>query len=242
MTLVRTITCTNTPPNSYEHFEDPPSRIHTIRKLRDILQSDLDSLNDSNDDTCEIMKQIEGSAISSYSAAEDPNDTDPKRAKSRKVRAEKRFQSEQDQYVQIHKKPLLECFSVSEEQELSGELDALNALMETTELKLAPKKIDSVYATLGFNSGYLKKIVNAATPTEGFYSDLRGPLLLAKADEAIQKANNLHTKIQSLRKDVDKQKEIAKALHDKNNDYQNGNVSQNDIRNVESKTGRPSDV
>lgn len=239
--LVRTIPCVRAPGNSYEHFETTPvspvqSRIDTIQTIRDTIQSDLDSLHDSQDDTCEILKQIEQSQVANYSL---PNDTaeysnpDPKRADSRNARAKKRFELEKQQYTILHSTgPLLECFDdASDERMLSGEVDALSDLLDKLDMKLA----DTITTTLGFNSGYLQKMVKAST-TEGFFTDLRGPELLAKADAVIDRANTLHTKLQSVRSEVEKQTKVARALNTKHADLQNGKVSQDDIQNVQEKT------
>lgn len=230
ITLLRTISCTQSAPNSYEHFEDSAlqqiqSRIESIKRIKQSIVTDLDTLNGTTDDTCAIMKKIENIQIKNYTSMGNKD-------------ARKRFNLEKSQYVALHKDvPLLECFTdsiVDAEQQLSGEIDALKTLMENADMKLALHKIEPTFNTLGFNAGYLKKMVNMST--EGFFTNLRGPELLASADSIIQQANDIHAKIIQVKETVDKQTTLANALFQKDEDLKQGKVDASDIANVESKT------
>jgi hypothetical protein len=250
MMLVKRATCAQSSDlPTYEPFEPSradgtltaiQTRIKDLRAAGDLVQDALDTMNDAADETCNIMREVEEVYVGNSSAPSDPSEFDlpaeiqKKRQQERERRGRLRFAEERKLYAAMTKKPVYECFSASStdvaeaEQELSMLVNEITGILDTAEVKLAAEKQEKIRSLLNFNERYLKKAVNAAT-AEGFWADLKGAALLAKADELLGKAKTIYGDILALKQDVKLQRQVANGLTKKAVALGNGEFSQSDI-------------
>jgi hypothetical protein len=255
--LIRYNTC-SPHPGYYEPFEDTGLsksigdmrvRIQRIQGIKDILSNTMEEVNDAADDTCDILKQIEDSYVSSGSAPSDeseyslPQATQDKRMADRKKRAEKRFATEESVFKSVSKRQLLECFAnndpaeaaeaASTQQELTDELHELQQLIDNAEIQSAVNKIDQINARLMFNAPYINKGLKSVT--EGFDDGqpITPDALIAKADIAIAKAATVHDQLLAVKDAVEKQKYVSRQLNQKREKLQNGNVDESDLARIQ---------
>lgn len=250
MMLVKRATCAQSSDlPTYEPFETSradgtlvaiKTRINDLRAAGDLVQDALDTLNDAADETCNIMSEVEEVYVGNSSAPSDesefnlPAEIQKKRQQERERRARLRFAEERKLYAAVTKKPVYECFSASAddvaeaEQELSMLVNDITSILDTAEVKLAAEKQEKIRSLLNFNARYLKKAVNAAT-AEGFWADLKGAALLAKADELLGKAKTIYGEIMALKQDVKVQRQVANGLTKKASAIANGEFNEADI-------------
>jgi hypothetical protein len=261
--LIRYNTC-SPHPGYYEPFEDTGlsksisdmrARIQHIQGIKDSLSTTMEEVNDAADDTCDILKQIEDSYVSSGSAPSDeteyslPQATQDKRMAERKKRAEKRFTTEESVFKSVSKRQLLECFANNDQaeetkdltdeaaatqQELTDELSELQTLIDNAEIQAAVNKIDQINARLMFNAPYINKGLKSVT--EGFDDDqpITPDALIAKADVAIAKALAVREQLTAVKDAVEKQKYVSRLLNQKRENLQNGNVDESDLARIQS--------
>ena len=245
--LIRSATCASMQAeNVYEHFDQSDDYLSNLRKRIGLvkqtiatLQNDMDILGEDADDTCDIMKSVEDTYISSKSAPSDesefelPREVQQIRINRRKERAKKSFEEQKGAFVESHgKKPLLECFASSEdlEQDLNDVVQELTLLLDSAEMKLAVTKGEKTWMSLLFTAPFLKKAVDITTPnTTEHFATMKGGNLLSKADELIGKANTIHARFKPLRDQVVAQKTVARSLNKKAGDLQQGKISQSDV-------------
>jgi hypothetical protein len=191
-----------------------------------------------------IMKTVEDKYITNASQlrnAEDyekPREEQDRIVKQRQTLAKKRFAEQQAMYSAVNgEKPLLECFYadddavVSAEAELNLQLNELEKIMDTAEVKAAALKKEKISTTLGFTLDYLNDAVKSLeTPkVEGFYSEYSGTALISKADTMIGKAASLQKELEDLRGKIDKQNEMIRILNSKQkNEARGGNKGERD--------------
>ena len=220
----------------------PPlkQRIRDLRSATTLVQDTLDTMNDAADETCNIMKEVEQVYVGNSSAPTDeaefnlPAAQQKERRAERERRAKLRFAEERKIYSIMNKKPILECFSASEqdikdaEDELSQIVNEATTVLDNAEVKMAAEKKEKIRSLLNFNARYLKKAINTAT-AEGFWAELRGTALLAKADELLGKAKTTYNEIQALKKDVKLQRQAANELTKKASNLGDGKYETSDI-------------
>lgn len=253
--FARSITCSDSPANMYEHFESSADatvsamkkRTEQLRALKERIQSDMDNLNESSDDICNILKEVEDSYVSNSMAPTDeteyslPADIQSQRKAERKRRALLRFKEEQKLYGTIYKKPILECFYAdgadvaAAEAELIVEVDNMRALLDTAEIKMSATRLEKTRGLMGFTGQQLKKVVDTMTskPTEGWADvpaadDLRGAKLIAEADRLLGIATTFHKEINQLRQEVLVQKDTAGQIKQKQKALSNGQMTESD--------------
>ena len=255
--FITSLICKKIPVNYYEHFADDyvpnlKARIQKVQSATDMIQNDLDTLGDSADETCEIMKDMESSFISSHSAPPDdseyslPHDQQKVKVDRRKANAKKRFASSIATYEESKGVRTLECFADATsdavvealEDDLRSGIDTLAKLIDSSELRMAVEKAQKVWYTLLFTSPLLKKAVDAVT-TEAFDTLLQGGNLLSKADELVGKATTLHEQFLRIVNEVGKQKSVNISLNKKSAEIQNGKASTKDIAGVQSSDNFP---
>ena len=253
--FIRNATCPKTSINSYEHFEDSyasalNARIKNVQNAINNIQGDLDTYGDSADETCDIMKNVEATFISSKSAPSDeseyslPRETQNFNFERRKKYAAKRFKSEISDFETSKEHKLLECFTDSQdtgalEDNLRSGIDTLTKLIDSSELKIAVDKGSQIWYTLLFTAPHLKKAVNVTTVESFGETLLTGGDLLSKADELVGKANTLHQQFAALMDQVKKQKQINSTLTKKAGDLQNGKASDTDVQSVKASGDMP---
>jgi hypothetical protein len=211
--------CYQAKPNSYERFEDKTGdpygeRLQQLETILVTLKSDLEILDDSADDTCDITNQIEtnyinnNSAPSSSTEYELPLDEQKMRQKRREIRAKKRFETEKSRFSIINKMPTLyECFtSQSNKDLLEKKISEVERLIDTVEIKAAAAKVKALQSLLMFNAEYLKQ--GASTIVESF-TDMN---LLQRADSLISKGKEIHILIQNIVKEVKAQQKTSNAI------------------------------
>lgn len=258
--FVKKITCSNdTPFNSYEHFESDldgqlvaiKKRISRIQTIKEQLESAIDALSETEDDTCNIMLQIEqvyignSSAPSNESEYELPVEMQKKLADRRKQRATKKWADSKLFYSAFNgNKPMLECFSASSdevsvaEDDLLYEVNELDNLLQSPGVRAIEEKLIKTRASLGFNQYYLSKGMktmmaeSASAASEGFAIQLSGGDLLSKADELIGKAIEFYNQIMILKNEVDSQKAVANVMFKKGSGAVNGEFSEADKANA----------
>ena len=236
--------------NYYEHFESPNdwsvsairSRIDKIVNLKEGLLAYAEDISILADETCMIMKTVEDKYVRNASQLkneedyEKPRDEQDRMIKQRETLAKKRFAEQQSMYAAVNgQKPLLECFYAdnddvaSAESELNLQLNEMEKILNTAEVKAAALKKEKIGTTLGFSMNYLSDAVKSLeTPkVEGFYSELSGPALIAKADAMIGKAASLKNELEDLRRQIDKQNDMIRILNSKQkNEARGGNQAE----------------
>ena len=232
--------------NVYEHFQassadgllvEYKKRIPKVKSIKEQLEKDMELLSDMADDTCNIMAQIQDTYVGNSVAPSDedeynlPKAQQEKLQETRKRRGILRFEEEKKQYMALNqRKTILECFSADgddlaeAEQTLSDEVSDLLAVIDSAEVRIAAEKGEKIDSLLGFNAKYLKKALDTAT-VEGFFMELKGTALIAKADELIGKAITVHDKIMMLKGKVVQQKRAAKSLNAQAANLDDGNFS-----------------
>ena len=253
--FARSLTCSDAPANMYEHFESAADatvsamkkRTEQLRALKERIQSDMDNLNESSDDVCNILKEIEDSYVSNAMAPTDeaeyslPADIQSQRKAERKRRALLRFKEEQKLYGTIYKKPILECFYAdgadvaAAEEELKIEVASMQALLDTAEIKMSATRLEKTRGLMGYTAQQLKKVVDAMTskPKEGWADvpadeNLHGAKLIAEADRLLGIASTFHKEILQLRQDVLIQKDTAGQIKQKQKAVGNGQLTESD--------------
>jgi hypothetical protein len=232
--------------NVYEHFEassadgllvEYTKRIPQIRAIKEQLEHDMETLNDLADDTCNIMAQIQDTYVGNTAAPSDEEEYNLPQAQQKKLQENRRrrgilrFEEEKKQYMALNqRKTILECFSADAndlaeaEQTLSDEVSELLTIIDSAEVRIAAEKGEKIDSLLGFNAKYLKKALDTAT-VEGFFQELKGTALIAKADELIGKAITVHDKLVILKKKVAQQKLAVKSLTVQAANLEKGNIS-----------------
>ncbi len=229
----------------YEHFEsgadgllvEYKKRIPKVKSIKEQLERDMETISDMADDTCNIMAQIQDTYVGNSAAPSDEDEYNLPKAQQEKLQENRRrrgilrFEEEKKQYMALNqRKTILECFSADAddlaeaEQTLSDEVSDLLAIIDSAEVRLAAEKGEKIDSLLGFNAKYLKKALDTAT-VEGFFLELKGTALIAKADELIGKAITVHDKIMMLKAKVAQQKRAAKSLNVQAANLEQGNVS-----------------
>lgn len=223
--------------NYYEHFESPNdwsvsairSRIDKLINLKEALLSYVEDVGILADETCMIMKTVEDKYIMNASQLKEsdyelPRETQDKLMKQRQSFAKKRFNEQQAVYAAVNgRKPLLECFYADEidvsiaEEELNFQLSEIEKIMDAAEVKAAILKKEKTAFTLGFTNKYLTDAVKSIeTPRiEGFYIELKGSELIAKADKFIGAAMSLKNELIDLRSQVEKQNKMIQIIENK---------------------------
>jgi hypothetical protein len=223
--------------NYYEHFESPNdwsvsalrSRIDKIVNLKEALLKYTEDVGILADETCLIMKTVEDKYIMNASQLKD-GDYEKSKAeqdrivKQRQTLAKKRFAEQQSVYAAVNgQKPLLECFYAdnedvaSAEAELNVQLNELEKIMDTAAVKAAILKKERAAMSLGFSMNYLNDAVKSLeTPkVEGFFAELNGPQLIAKADKMIGAAASLQKELEDLRAQINTQNNMMQTMENK---------------------------
>lgn len=215
------------------------SRIESITAAKNKVEDAVATLNDTADETCNIMKELEQVYVGNSAAPSDPSEfslpkaIQEKRRADRERRAVSRFAEERVLFSAAAQSPILECFaagnSVTEaEDELAGLCDEITVALDSAEVKMMDVKKQKIRTLMDFNGRYLKKALNTAT-AEGFYSELRGPALLVKADTLLGKASTIYNDIIDLKNDIKLQRAAVNQLTKRGTDLQAGNYKPADI-------------
>ncbi len=240
-------TCGSAHANSYEQFADASDdylsqlnkRIESVSAVKYKVEDVVESLNNTGDETCNIMKELEQVYVGNSAAPSDtsefslPAAIQEKRRQDRERRAVSRFAEERALFSAAARSPILECFatgnSVSEaETTLVGLCEELSNVLDSAEVKMMDLKKTKIRTLMEFNGRYIKKASNLAT-AEGFYSELRGPALLTKADTLLGKANTIYNDIMELQNDVKLQRAAVNQLTKRGVAIQKGEYKAADI-------------
>jgi len=222
--------------NTYEFFADEVSdRLAKIKDLKKRFQETLPLLEDRTTDTCTVFRQVRDSYVANRAALELAELTLPKEKQDalntkRRADALKAFKQDTTNFASIENlAPVLECFEgscpqASSDMELMAAVVDLERILETTEMKLARSRVDSVITTLRFTAPYIQKakdIMSVPTAaTEGFEtafvkeaSNLSRRELLGRADVAIQRGNYVLFQIKNLEQTLGGQLEVSNAIN-----------------------------
>lgn len=220
----------------YEHFASPNdwsvsamrSRIDKIRALKEELLVYSEDVGTLADETCAIMKTVEEKYIvnaSQFTNADDyslPKAEQDRKIKQRQTLAKARFADQQAMYSAVNgKKPLLECFYADNddvaaaESELNRELNELEQILDTAEVKAAVLKKEKAAMSLGFSLKYLTDALKSLQEqkAEGFYVERSGSALIARADEILGKAAAMRNELAELNKLLQKENDMIKVLN-----------------------------
>ena len=209
----------------YEHFESPDDwsvsalrkRIDEIRNVKEELLVYSEDVGILADETCAIMKTVEDKYVGNASQLSNASDyelpaaeRDAKIAHRQKL-ARRRWVEQQSMYSAVNgSKPLLECFYASSEDvgaaesELNIQIADLEKILDTAQVKAAVLKKEKAAMSLGFSLQYLNDAVKSVQKQEGFYADLTGAALIARADELIGKARAMKQELSELDKSLNK--------------------------------------
>lgn len=221
----------------YEHFQSPNdwsvsairSRIEKLRDLKEELLVYSEDVGVLADETCAIMKTVEEKYIlnaSQFQNASDyelPQTEQDRKIKQRKTLAKVRFADQQSMYSAVNgAKPLLECFYAdaddvtAAEAELNRELNEIEKILDSSQVKAAALKKEKAAMSLGFSLKYLTDAVKSLQEQkqEGFYAELSGPTLIARADEIIGKAAAMKTELKDLNVLLAKENDMIKTMND----------------------------
>jgi len=219
----------------YEHFQSPNdwsvsalrSRIDKLRNLKEELLVYSEDVGVLADETCAIVKNVEEKYIINNSQFENPSDYElPKAEQDRKVKqrqtlAKVRFADQQTMYSAVNGgKPLLECFYadnddvVAAEAELNRELNEMEKILDSAQVKAAALKKEKASMSLGFSLKYLTDAVKSLQEQkrEGFYVELSGAALIARADEILGKAAAMKDELKELNKRLARSNEMIRTL------------------------------
>jgi hypothetical protein len=235
--ILKTRVCKSTyDSNYYEPFESADDntltaivkRINKIKKLKDELLKYSEDVTILGDETCMILKNVEEKYImnSTQLKTEDdyklPLDEQNRLITQRKTLAKKSFNEQKSIYGVVNNNiPLLECFTADFDQIeaaealLNNQIEELEKIMDTAEVKAALSKKNKIAQTLNFTLRYLNDAVKSVSSVkkEGFYSPLTGAKLLARADELIGKAATLREDIKELQQLLEKENNMLKTLN-----------------------------
>jgi hypothetical protein len=220
--------------NTYESFADEVSdRLAKIKDLKKRFQETLPLLEDRITDTCTVFRQVRDSYVANRAALELSELTLPKKQQEalntkRRADALKAFKQDTTNFASLENlAPVLECFEgscpqASSDMELMAAVVDLERILETTEMKLARSRVDSVITTLRFTAPYIQKAkdIMAVPATEGFEtafvqeaSNLSRRELLGRADVAIQRGNYVLFQIKNLEQTLGGQLEVSNAIN-----------------------------
>lgn len=228
-------------------------RTEKLQAVKDTLEQDLESLSTSADDVCAILKQVEDTYITNAAAptsADEMNlsaDIQERRKTDRRRRAATSFKDRMKQYVDLNGgKPLYECFDNEQEsgialatQELQDAVREVAAVLSTGEVKMAALKEEQIRSLMGFNATFLKKTIDTlsgalketfANEVGGVTPEVTGKALLQRADELLKQASELHTRVVTLKKDVEIQRKASAGLDAKAANLSEGNFSSVDVK------------
>jgi hypothetical protein len=238
--------------NYYEHFESPNdwsvsalrSRIDKIRNIKEEILVYSEDVGVLADETCAIMKTVEEKYIQNASQLKNeedyqlPREEQDRKVKQRQTLAKARFADQQAMYSAVNgKKPLLECFYASNEDvnlaeaELNQELNELEKILDTTQVKAAALKKEKAAMSLGFSMNYLTDAVKSmeSEKKEGFYVELTGPTLIARADELLGKAASMKQELKDLNALVEKENDMIKIINSRTKkESKGGNPAERD--------------
>ena len=108
------------------------------------------------------------------------------------------------------------------ENDLRSEIVEVERIIDTAQMRAAAAKGQALESLMMFNDKYLKQ---SSALTEGFANMLTGKALLDRADELIQKGNNLHQEVLDISAAVRKQQSQSAAIFKKGNAVMNGDVT-----------------
>jgi hypothetical protein len=229
----------------YEHFESPNdwsvsairSRINSLRNLKEELLVYSEDVGVLADETCAIMKTVEDKYIKNASQLKNeqdyalPRDEQERMIAQRQKLAKQRFVEQQEMYSAVNgKKPLLECFYASSgdvaaaEAELNRELNEITKILDTASVRAAILKKEKAQMSLGFSLNYLTDALKSVDTekAEGFYAELSGPALIARADEIIGKANSMKKDLRDLHKLMEKENSMINTLNSRSRKEEKG--------------------
>jgi hypothetical protein len=229
---LRTRPCDDAPFNAYEHFADASApvaeRIEKIRALRDQLEEDLDALGTIEDDTCDIMSQIEDNVVSTAAIPRSsteydlPAEVQQRRAEERKRRAAARFKQRRSDAG------VLECFAGA-----ICNASVADLVQETAQLRellnRATVRAEAAQAGAAFNEVYLKEAVDAATGSEEGFADTDAAIAIADADREIGRALAFRLQIVDLQKTLAAHKKLAEGINKKTQDLSRGRFNPGDL-------------
>lgn len=240
----------------YEHFESPNdwsvSAIRTrIAKIQDLKEELLvygEEVGVLADETCAIMKTVEEKYVQNASQFRNMEDYERPQAERDRMIAErqrlakKRFLDQKSMYSAVNgQKPLLECFYaqggdvLNAESELNNQIMELEKILNTTEVKAAALKKEKVAMSLGFSLNYLQDAVRSleggAEAKEGFYAELTGAALIARADALIGKAAAMKKELAELNALLEKENGMIRTLEAaKRKEEKGGNPAERDAQ------------
>ena len=232
----------------YEHFQSPNdwsvsairSRIDKIRNVKEALLVYSEDVGVLADETCAIMKTVEEKYIANGSQFENavdyelPREEQDRKVKQRQSLAKARFADQQAMYSAVNgQKPLLECFYADNddvaaaESELNRELNELEKILDTTQVKAAALKKEKASMSLGFSLKYLTDVVKSLQEQkrEGFYAELSGPALIARADEILGKAAAMKAELGDLNTLMRKENDMINIINEAPRKEQRGGVA-----------------
>jgi hypothetical protein len=240
----------------YEHFESPndwsvsalQTRINRIRAIKEEILTYGEEVGTLADETCMIMKKVEDSYINNSSQLRNPKDYNKPEAErnkmieSRQRLAKKQFADSTALYSAVNgRKPLLECFYANNEDvalaesELNTEIEQLEKILDTVEVKAAALKKEKAGMTLGFTLRYLQNAIQSLTKNqeEEFYVELRGPALIARADELIGKAAAMKDDLKELNNLLEKQNQMVDSMQENMEHEQRGGNSDDRVMQMD---------
>jgi hypothetical protein len=220
----------------YEPFRSPNdysvsairTRIDALLKLKEEILVYNEEVSTLADDTCMIVKTVEEKYVANATASGGVDDANMSLAEQqqkiayRTKQAKKRFLDEQAMYSVVNgKKPLLECFSADEddvgtaEAELNAVLADLEKILDSAEVGTAVLKKTKAEMSLGFSMKYLQEAVQSLNGgrKEGFYAELQGPALLARADEILGKGEALKQDLMNAQQLLKKEQDMVKLIN-----------------------------
>jgi hypothetical protein len=220
----------------YEQFASPNdysvttlrSRIDALLRLKEELLVYTEDVGTLADDTCMSVKTVEEKYIANATATGGVDDANlPLAEQQRKIeyrtkQAKKRFLDEQAMFSVVNgRKPLLECFYADNddvtaaEAELNAVLAEVEKVINSAEVEAAALKKEKAGMSLQFSLRYLQEAVQSlgGGKKEGFYAELSGPALIARADEIIGKAEAMKRDLASLNDLLRKEQQMIKLIN-----------------------------
>jgi hypothetical protein len=232
----------------FEPFANPTSAdLESYIKRVDVatqrLETSMDQLANSTDDTCLIIKDVEEIYVGNIAAPPDESETDlsedrqARREDVRRKRGQARFNEERALMAKkVSNEPVLECFEnedtvMEAQEELQLVAKDLEVLLETAEVRLIDKKRKQIRADIMFADSQYRKAIKSQ---EGFTTEKKrtGAELIRHVEVLLRREEAFTRAVQQITDEVNQVKQVQREAKKKGKDLEEGNIAEEDFQKV----------
>jgi hypothetical protein len=230
--------------NSYEGFTNETITIEKIKQKTIELQKALDSLEIMDEETCNILNNIESKFMDNATVPQSDesnlSETTKQSMKTRRIeKAKNDWKTKKQDYEtktkQYGSTKIMECFEDQKDEEYNEALNELYNLLNSPSVSNIDLKINKMNITNDFSLMYADKFAKEASDAlakkEGFENGSENRLenkVEKNPSELIKQANNIIQKIEQSKTILEKTKRSSNAI---NNMTSNANTIANIVSN-----------